>query len=117
MSTPTLFHYFFVPILYIFVGWLITKCKDIGLIGYRTPRSMKNQENWDFSQKLSGKLLLILGSLAFAINLLFYFAVLPQTYYTSTEVFFILGGTILVIFYTELRLYQFEKKQTTLNHK
>lgn len=112
MSTPTLFHYFFVPILYIFVGWLIPKCKDIGPIGYRTPRSMKNQENWDFSQKLSGKLMLILGSIILIVNLLFYADIFPQTNFQLTEMTLIVGGALLVILITEIRLYQFEKRAT-----
>ena len=71
---------------------------------------MKNQENWDFSQKLSGRLMLSLGILILFINVLFYFTILPPIYYQPTEMIFIGGGSILVILYTEIRLYQFEKK-------
>jgi uncharacterized membrane protein len=112
MSEPTLFHYFFLPIIFIFVGWLTPKCKDIGPIGYRTPRSMKNQENWDFSQKLSGKLMLILGSIILIVNLLFYIDIFPQTNFQLTEMVLIGGGVLLVILITEIRLYQFEKRAT-----
>ena len=30
-----------------------------GIYGYRTPRSMKNQANWDYAQKLGGKYMMI----------------------------------------------------------
>ena len=39
-------------------GLFLWKCppKNInGLIGYRTKRSMQNQESWDFAQRYAGK--------------------------------------------------------------
>lgn len=113
MSDNALFHCFLLPVIFILIGFLIPLCKNIGPVGYRTPRSMKNQENWDFSQKLSGSLMLILGILILVINLLFYFAVLPHIYYQRTEMTLIGAGSFLVIIYTEIRLYQFEKKQSS----
>ena len=109
MSDTSLFYFFFLPVLFILLGFLLPQCKNIGPVGYRTPRSMKNQENWDFSQKLSGRLMFSLGILMLINNLLFYFAILPHTYYQPTEMIFVAGGSILVILYTEIRLYQFEK--------
>ncbi len=36
--------------------------RDINkVIGYRTKRSMKNQDSWDFANKYSGKLMIIYG--------------------------------------------------------
>lgn len=112
MSNPTLFHYFFLPIIFIFVGWLTPQCKNIGPIGYRTPRSMKNQENWDFSQQLSGKLMLLLGSMILLINLLFYLDILPPTHFQLVDMILIGGGILLVILITEIRLYLFDKNTT-----
>ena len=40
------------------------------LYGYRTKRSMKNQEVWDFSQKYSAKVMTVLGFLYFIILLI-----------------------------------------------
>ncbi|WHT38084.1 SdpI family protein [Myroides sp. mNGS23_01] len=111
MSNPTLFHYFFLPIIFIFVGWLTPQYKNIGPVGYRTPRSMKNQENWDFSQQLSGRLLLIFGLTLLLVNALFYFAILPSIYFNLTEMILIGGGLLSVILYTEYRLYRFEKQR------
>jgi uncharacterized membrane protein len=39
------------------------------IYGYRTPRSMKNQSNWDFAQKLGGKFMLIFGFIIFLIQI------------------------------------------------
>lgn len=33
-----------------------------GIYGYRTTRSMKNQENWDYAQKLGGKYMMIFAA-------------------------------------------------------
>ncbi|MGG5506167.1 MULTISPECIES: SdpI family protein [unclassified Myroides] len=110
MSDNTLLPYFLLPAIYLIIGIVMPYCKHIGPVGYRTPRSMKNQENWDFAQKLSGRLMLSLGMLMLASNLLFYFAIFPHTYYQPTEMIFVAGGSILVILYTEIRLYLFEKK-------
>lgn len=110
--SDSLFPYFFLPVIYIFVGLLTPKCKHIGPVGYRTPRSMKNQKNWDFAQKLSGKYMLILGSVILLINVLFYFAIFPLAHFQLWNMIAITGGTLLVIAYTELRLYQFEKNKS-----
>ena len=40
------------------------------LYGYRTKNSMKNQEQWDFSQIYSAKLLIVLGALLALSSLL-----------------------------------------------
>jgi uncharacterized membrane protein len=39
------------------------------IYGYRTPRSIKNQSNWDFAQKLGGKFMLIFGFIIFLIQI------------------------------------------------
>jgi uncharacterized membrane protein len=39
------------------------------IYGYRTPRSMKNQSNWDFAQKLGGKFMLIFGFIIFLVQI------------------------------------------------
>lgn len=44
-----------------------------GLIGYRTKRSMKSQERWDFSQKYSSKIMGFCGLGLIVLSLLSYF--------------------------------------------
>jgi uncharacterized membrane protein len=39
------------------------------IYGYRTPRSIKNQSNWDFAQKLGGKFMLIFGFIIFLVQI------------------------------------------------
>lgn len=109
MSDNLLFNLFFVPVIFLAVAFILPQCKQIGPVGYRTPRSMKNQENWDYSQKLSGQLLLIFGLILLLVNALFYFAILPSIYFNLTEMILIGGGLLSVILYTEYRLYCFEK--------
>lgn len=41
-----------------------------GLFGYRTPRSKKNPENWNYAQKLSSSLLLVFTSSILLLTLL-----------------------------------------------
>lgn len=52
------------PLMMIIFGGVFRKCppRDInGLYGYRTSRSMKNQNTWDFAQKCFGELWWKLG--------------------------------------------------------
>ena len=59
-----LFPSFLSGIIFIITGFVMFKFppKNINMLyGYRTTRSMKNQEQWDFSQKYSAKLLIFCG--------------------------------------------------------
>ena len=61
------FMFFFIlliPLLMIIFGLVFRKCppKEINYIyGYRTPRSTKSQETWDFAHKYMGRLWLLFG--------------------------------------------------------
>lgn len=53
-----------IPMILIGFGWLLKNHppKDINfLFGYRTSRSMKNQDTWNFAQQYCGKLWINLG--------------------------------------------------------
>jgi len=55
---------------FVIIGTLLLKHppKDINsTIGYRTKKSSKNQETWDFAQRLAGKVFLIIGIVNFAV--------------------------------------------------
>ena len=59
-----LFTSFLSGIIFMITGFVMFKFppKNINMLyGYRTTRSMKNQEQWDFSQKYSAKLLIFCG--------------------------------------------------------
>lgn len=65
--------YFIVPAVMIICGiWLMKfpPRKINRFNGYRTRLSMKSQENWDFAQKYSGKIYLIMGLSELAITVL-----------------------------------------------
>jgi uncharacterized membrane protein len=60
------------------------------IYGYRTSRSMKNQENWDLAQRFSSQLMLKQGLIMFVMA--FILAVLP----ISTEVSTLISMSLLV---------------------
>lgn len=79
------------------------------LYGYRTPSSMKNIENWNFAQKLSGKLLLIAGFLLLSIGvggIVFNFneKAIDSFGLVSMVIF-----AVIVIIITEIKIKKFEK--------
>ncbi len=48
--------------IFILLGILCPYIKTINsIIGYKTQRAMKNQRNWEFAQKYSGRLILYFG--------------------------------------------------------
>lgn len=78
--------------------------KDINsLYGYRTANSMKNKANWDFAQKYSTNLLLILLSLLLIIQVVLYI-IFGTTSFVDLSV---LIGLVLCVL---IALYQTEKK-------
>lgn len=79
------------------------------LYGYRTSRSMKSQENWNFAQIYSAKQMVLFGFLLFLsafINLIFKF---------NESVSFVLGMLLLILaagvllFRCETAISRFEK--------
>lgn len=70
-----------IPLLMLLVGlvWEKHAVKDInGIIGYRTARSMKNEETWNFAQRYMGKIWKKTGFVLFipsiAVNIIWFFA-------------------------------------------
>ena len=62
-----------VGIVYFLIGMLMKShpTSDInGLVGYRTARSMKNQESWDFAQVEAGKKMSRFGKIGVLIGLI-----------------------------------------------
>jgi len=81
-----LYTLFIIPILILLVGYLMFRCppKKINwFIGYRTLKSMKNQEDWKFANQYCGKIWIITGVIMLVITVvlfaLFYLNVINYT--------------------------------------
>ncbi len=61
--------------------------------GYRTSRSMKNQDTWIFAQKLAGKIWLICGSIILAPSIIAMIAVYNKT----TDIVGMIGGATVFL--------------------
>ena len=60
-----------VPIITIIVGWFMWKHapQEINrIIGYRTKRSMRNEDTWQFAHNFCGKLLWIMGWIMLGVS-------------------------------------------------
>ena len=58
------------PLIFLVVGivfWMCPPKKINGLYGYRTTRSRKSQEAWDFAQRYSAKLITMFGLAALVV--------------------------------------------------
>ncbi len=76
-----------------------------GLYGYRTSRSMQSQEAWDFSQKYSTKIMLILGVVYTSIGLLtLLFPKLDEITASLVSITIILVGVFFMFYKTEKEL-------------
>ena len=62
--------YYSCPLIFLVVGvvfWMYPPKKINEFYGYRTTRSRKSQEAWDFAQRYSAKLMTVLGLVALAV--------------------------------------------------
>ncbi len=59
-----------VPVLMLVFGrWMWKRCpKEVGSLGYKTRRSTRNQETWQFANTYIGRLWWILGWIALALS-------------------------------------------------
>ena len=61
---------FILSLVMIIIGVLLIKCppkKINSLVGYRTKKSSKNQEMWDFAQQFSGKAFIFIGLISIVV--------------------------------------------------
>jgi len=79
-----------------------------GLYGYRTSRSMQNQEAWDYSQVYSAKIMVVLGVVYFVLaGISLYVPKVEDTTGAFLSIAFVLGGVFIMFYKTEKEL---EKK-------
>ncbi len=96
--------------VFFLVGGLILRYAPIPrnyLLGYRTFRSMKNDANWKFANRESGKYLLIIGPVTMIAGILssyMGFSPFPVIYFT-------IGLLFITIVIVEIRLKKFEIQQ------
>ena len=107
-----------IPLMIIVVGYLMFKYppKKINyVIGYRTLKSMKNIDNWNFANKYCGKLLIKMGLIMLLICLVMIILTFMKIIiFTETillvVIFFQLALLILSIFIVENMLKNYNNK-------
>lgn len=72
-----------------------------GLYGYRTGSSMKNQKNWDFSQKYSAKVMFIFGLIMVFISPSKGIFNLSEKVSLGLGLFVLIIGSVVMILITE----------------
>lgn len=102
-------YYNLIPLICIAIGGAILRFfppkKINSFYGYRTPRSMKNQENWDFAQKYAGQLMLswgLAGSAGFILKQYTRPSTSDMNFYLPFIMFGLLG--LGIFFFTERAL-------------
>ena len=71
------------------------------LYGYRTPKSMKNIKVWNFAQKLSSRILILMGCLLNLFGIIAVFLGLEEVLINSFEIGIMLLFALILFFYTE----------------
>lgn len=101
------------PILLVAVGyyWQLKPPRKInGLYGYRTRRSMANQQIWDFANKIGAEMFIKLGIATLILGLLWYFLLPGPTGIVVSFFIFIIGiGVGMYWCETQINRY-FDKK-------
>ena len=100
-------------VIFIVMGYFMSKNppKEInGLYVYRTPRSMKNQKIWDYSQVYSAKVMMKYGGYFLLLCLPGYFMDIAPEIATGLGLLILLIGVALMIFQVEGQLKKWESK-------
>jgi uncharacterized membrane protein len=74
------------------------------IYGYRTSRSMKNQENWDLAQRFSSQLMLKQGLIMLVLALILAVLPIPIEVATLISLLLLLTSVINLFVQTERRL-------------
>ena len=72
------------------------------LYGYRTSKTMANQEIWDYANQIGAKMFLVLGTLLIAVTIICYFLFPKEIIYVT--LFSMLLGIGIGIFWCEMQL-------------
>ncbi len=84
--------------------------------GFRTSKALKNENNWNFAQAESSKLILIIAPICLTISLLIKyltdFNYLVLTLYSIIDILLLIVSTFMIYFLTEDKLRKFIREQT-----
>lgn len=98
-----------ISLVFLIVGLIMKRYppKSInGLYGYRTSRSMSNQQNWDFAQTYSAKLMVKIAVWQLIIALACLFISIPEPAATGAGLLIVLTGVAYLIVKTERAIKQ-----------
>lgn len=95
-----------VGIVFIFCGFILFKFPPDninGMLGYRTPMSMKNKDTWDEAQNYGGKSMIVVGIVSM---ILWVIAYLIKGFLSSEtfQLLILLLGAIIMIVVDEIHL-------------
>ena len=103
MATPQ----FITAVVYLLVGFLTVKypAKKINpLYGYRTKRSMCNQEAWDYAQRVSSRKIILVGLVMGVIAFTEWMFQLPPSWCAVILIASVIGSAIYMISSVEDKL-------------
>ncbi len=96
---------FDIPIILVFMLMYFFPAKDINsFYGYRTSKSTKNQQSWDFSQYLSSRIMLLLPFGMLIIQAIMLILGININKIIDYSVFELLVGILFLILSVELAL-------------
>jgi uncharacterized membrane protein len=104
MGALPLFIVGFVFAVAAFITLKIPPKKINSIYGYRTSRSMKNQENWDLAQRFSSQLMLKQGLIMLVLALILAVLPIPIEVATLISLLLLLTSVINLFVQTERRL-------------
>jgi uncharacterized membrane protein len=104
MGALPLFIVGFVFALAAFITLKFPPKKINSIYGYRTSRSMKNQENWDLAQRFSSQLMLKQGLIMLATAFLLEVLPIPMEVATLISMLLLVISVIILFVQTEKRL-------------
>ena len=88
------------------------------LYGYRSPRAMRNDKNWEFAQSYSNSKLFEAGIFLILLSILQAFYPADEAWMNiSIQVGLILFSTAYIIYSTEMGLKAFEEEQSTTHQE
>lgn len=93
--------------LFMVLGYYFSKFppkKINNIYGYRTPRSMKSQEAWDFAQVYGAKKMIEAGISLLVVGVSLFFIQLPEAANAIISIFALIASAVWMIIVTERAL-------------